>query len=342
MHSSRFLLYIRIANTSIINIRFINANEGATINPIKKLKRGRAYFMTPKQANWILVSVSMGWGLSYIFMKICIDTIPALTIVALRFGIAFIVMMLIFRKKVFHTDAKTLKYSSIVGFLLWGIFITLMYGMKHTTASTAGFLISTTVVLVPILQTFITRKLPSIKISLGVAFVTFGLALLTIGEEFTLAYGSVFCLIAAFLYAVHILITNHFAREGDTLQLGIYQLGFATLFATIGTFILETPVLPQKVIHWGAILGLAFICSAYGFVMQSIAQKYTTPESTAFLFSLEPIFAAIFAFIFLQENMGLRGYAGALIILSGVFTANATFRKRHGIKMMKEKSSIVE
>lgn len=298
--------------------------------------------MTPKQANWILVSVSMGWGMSYIFMKLVVDTIPALTIVALRFGIAFIMMMLIFRKKVLQTDARTLRYSSILGFLLWGIFITLMYGIKHTTASTAGFLISTTVILVPILQTFITRKLPSRKISLGVVFVSIGLALLTIGEDFTLALGSVLCLIAAFLYAVHIIVTNHFAREVDTLQLGIYQLGFAALFASVGTFILEVPVLPHTMIHWIAILGLTFICSAYGFVMQSIAQKYTTPESTGFLFSLEPIFAAIFAFIFLQENMGLRGYTGAIIILVGVFTATVTFRKRSDLRMMKVNNSVVK
>jgi drug/metabolite transporter (DMT)-like permease len=304
--------------------------------------RGQGVTMTPKQANWVLASVSMGWGLSYIFMKLCVDTIPALTIVALRFGIAFIAMMIIFRKKVFRVEAKTLKYSSIVGILLWGIFISLMYGIKQTTASSAGFLTSTTVILVPILQMIITRRLPSKRIIAGVTVVSLGLALLTIEEDFTFAFGSLFCLVAAFLYAVHILVTNHFSRKVDTLQLGIYQLGFATLFSAIGTFIFETPVLPQEVIHWIAILGLAIICSAYGFVMQSIAQKYTTPESTGFLFSLEPIFSAIFAFIILQENMGLKGYTGAAIILSGVFIATSTFKKRQGMPIRREKSSIVQ
>ncbi|WP_373889966.1 hypothetical protein [Neobacillus cucumis] len=41
--------------------------------------------------------------------------------------------------------------------------------------------------------------------------------------------------------------------------------------------------------------------------MQPIAYKYTTPENTGFLFSLEHIFLAIFAIIFLHENMGLQG-----------------------------------
>jgi drug/metabolite transporter (DMT)-like permease len=298
--------------------------------------------MTQKQANLILASVSMGWGTSYIFMKLCVDNISPLTIIALRFGIAFIVMLAIFYKKVIRTDVKTLKYSAIVGAVLASIFIALLYGMKNTTASSAGFLTSTTVILVPILQTFITRKLPSKKIFICVLVVTSGLGLLTIRDDFTLAFSSLFCLIAAFLYAVHIIITNHFAREVNTLQLGIYQLGFAALYGTIGTFIFEIPVLPEGMIHWSAILGLALISSAYGFVMQPIAQKYTTPESTGFLFSLEPIFAAIFAFIFLHENMGLQGYVGALLILAGVFIANAKFKKQQKFRISKGKGSFTE
>lgn len=284
--------------------------------------------MTQRQANLILATVSLAWGASYIFMKITVDVIPPITIVALRFGIAFIVMVLIFFKKIIRVDAKTLKYSAIVGALLCGIFIALMYGVKNTTASTAGFLTSTTVILVPVLQIFITRKLPSRKIVCGVLIVSTGLALLLIGDDFTIASGAYYCLVAALLYAVHIIVTNRFVREVDALQLGIYQLGFATLFATVGTFLFETPVLPASAIHWFAILGLALICSAYGFVMQPIAQKYTTPESTGFLFSLEPIFSAIFAFIFINENMGLQGYFAAMLILAGVLIANSTSKKQ--------------
>ncbi|GGG59779.1 EamA family transporter [Paenibacillus radicis (ex Gao et al. 2016)] len=56
--------------------------------------------------------------------------------------------------------------------------------------------------------------------------------------------------------------------------------------------------------------------------MQSVAQKYTTAVSVAFLFSLEPIFSAIFAFLFLKEIVGLNSYIGAVFIIMGVFIAN--------------------
>lgn len=284
--------------------------------------------MTQKQANFLLATVSIGWGTSYIFMKVLADTVSPFTVVALRFGIAFLIMIVMFNQKLISINIEILSYSAIVGVLLCGIFISLMYGMKTTSASSAGFLTSTTVILVPVLQILITRKLPRKEVIYGVITVSIGLALLTIKDDFTFALGSLLCLVAALLYGIHIIVTNYFVKKVDAFQLGIFQLGFAFLFAFIGNFIFETPVLPNGVIEWSAILGLAIICSAYGFVIQPIAQKYTTPESTGFLFSLEPVFSAVFAFIFLNENMGGQEYVGALLILSGVLIANTSFKKQ--------------
>ncbi len=285
--------------------------------------------MTQKQANLILATVSMGWGTSYIFMKLLADSVSPMTMVSLRFGIAFIVMAALFSKRIFPVNMKTLKYSMITGLLLLGIFMFLSFGMKSTTASTAGFLTSTTVILVPVLQAILNRKWPSTNISLGVIIVSIGLSLLTIGDDFALSTGSLYCLAGALFYAVHIIVTNRFIKEADPLKLGVYQLGFAAMYAAIsGIFIFDELAVPHAGMDWLAILGLALICSAYGFVMQPIAQKYTTPEMTGFLFALEPIFAAVFAFIFLEENMGLQGYAGALLVLAGVLTASINIEKK--------------
>lgn len=62
--------------------------------------------MTQKQANLILATVSMAWGTSYIFMKLGVDAIPPLTIVALRCGFAFIILAALFHKKIIKVEAK--------------------------------------------------------------------------------------------------------------------------------------------------------------------------------------------------------------------------------------------
>ena len=84
---------------------------------------------------------------------------------------------------------------------------------------------------------------------------------------------------------------DYFTKETDSFLLGIWQLGFTGLYGVIFTFLFETPSLPGSGAQWGAILGLAIICSAFGFIVQPVAQEYTSPEHTSMLFALEPVFS---------------------------------------------------
>ena len=136
------------------------------------------------------------------------------------------------------------------------------------------------------------------------------------------------CLTGAVVYAFHILLTADFTKKEDGLLLGIWQLGFAGLYGLICTMLFETPTLPAAPSQWMAVLGLALICSAFGFVAQPMAQKYTTPEHTGLLFSLEPLFSALFAFLFLQETLSAKGYFGAALMMAGVLVASASPEKK--------------
>ena len=80
----------------------------------------------------------------------------------------------------------------------------------------------------------------------------------------------------------------------------------------------EMPSLPKNPVEWGAVIGLGLVCSAYGFVVQPIAQKYASPEKIGLIFSLEPVFSAVLSFIFLHEILEIRGYVGAILILASV------------------------
>lgn len=70
-----------------------------------------------------------------------------------------------------------------------------------------------------------------------------------------------------------------------------------------------------------AILGLGILCSAVGFIFQTLAQKYTTATHTGLIFSLEPIFAAIFAVLILNESFTLKDMFGCSIVLLGLLIA---------------------
>jgi drug/metabolite transporter (DMT)-like permease len=245
--------------------------------------------MTQRKADLLIGTVSIAWGTSYLLMKFGLNGVEPFNLIALRFGFAFVITCIIFFKRVIKIDLKTIGYSALIGLILFGVFTALMYGLKTTTISSAGFLTSTTVMFVPILQSLITRKIPRLSVIAGVSVIVLEIGLLTIGDSFVIEVGSILCLLGAFLYAVHIIVTNYFVHKIDALQLGIFQLGFAALYGLIFSFIFETPTSPSTIREWVAVLGLAIVCSAFGFVVQPIAQQFTTPERTGVLFALEPV-----------------------------------------------------
>ena len=284
--------------------------------------------MTQKKADFLIALISMAWGSSYILMKLGLEGLGVFNLIALRFGIAFILTALIFTKSVLKVNLKTICCSAILGFLLFGLFTFLLMGLKTTSASSAGFLTSTAVVFVFILQILITKQRPKLPIVIGILLTICGIAMLTIKESFVFEKGSVLCILGAFSYACHIIVTNNMARKNEAVLLGIFQLGFASLYGLIFSIIFEKPSLPQNTSEWIAVLGLAFICSAFGFVMQPVAQKYTTPERTGILFSLEPVFAAVLGYIFLNEVLMAKGYIGALLVLGGVLVSGVKMKSR--------------
>lgn len=288
--------------------------------------------MSQQKADFLLFTAAFVWGSSYGFMKLGAETMPPISIAALRCLFAFFLLLPFFMKRIRKTDRDILKYSAITGFLIAGVFIGVIYGVIGTSASTAGFLISTSVIMVPILHGLYIRKMPSLPIMAGTAIVTAGLFILNGVTSITLDKGFVLCLLAAFLYALDILFTNTFVSKVDSLLLGIWQMGFAGLMAGAASLLLETPRLPSTLPEWSAILGLAVFSSAYGFTVQAGAQEYTTPERAGFIFSLEPAFAAIFAYFFLGENMGIGELTGAAFILLGVWAAGGTIRLPAWIK----------
>lgn len=277
--------------------------------------------MTIIKANLIMLLATLVWGSSYIFTKMGLGSLEEFNLIALRFLIAFVIASAIFYKRMININRKLIAYAFILGLSLFSMFAALTFGVKHTTASNAGFLISLTVIFVPILSSFILRKVPEKKVCFAAVVALIGIGLLTLNSELRLNLGDFLCILAALLYAIHMIITGTLTKEVDSLALGIWQLGFTGALGLLFSIILETPQIPQTLSSWGAVLALSILCSAFGFVAQTVSQKYITPTNTGLIFSLEPVFAAIFAFMFFNEVLTSKGYVGAALVLLGVLSA---------------------
>lgn len=277
--------------------------------------------MSQKKADSILAVVAMIWGSSYLLAKLGLEGLGIFNLMALRFGIAFLITGIIFMKRLFHVDKRTLKYGALLGATLF-LFFTLQYmGLKTTDASSAGFLISTAVVFIVILQTILTRTMPTLPVACGTGLTMLGITCLTLKGSFHMEPGSILCLSGAFAYGCHIILTSHLAKKADAVTLGILELGFCAAYGFIASIIFETPVLPATASGWIAVLGMGIGCSAIGFILQPMALRFTTAERAGILMALEPVCSAVYAFLFVHEVMSVQGYIGALFVLLGVFVS---------------------
>ncbi|WP_212976694.1 DMT family transporter [Paenibacillus azoreducens] len=283
--------------------------------------------MKQHKADLIILLVTLFWGTSYLFMKIGLDTLQPFNLILLRFGVAFIAAGCLFYKRILHASRKTIHYSLLLGSLLFGHFACITVGLRSTSTSNAGFLMSLTVIFVPILTALFMKNKPGKRIIAGIAVAVVGIGLLTLKPHTALQSGDVWCILAALLFAIHIIITGHAAKKTDSIGSGILQLGFTAFFGLIFSLLFEKPELPATTSGWMSVLALGVFCSAVGFVLQAIAQKYTSPTHTGLIFALEPVVATVCGIAFMEETITLQGYIGAVLVLLGVAFSEIDFRK---------------
>ncbi|SET34846.1 Permease of the drug/metabolite transporter (DMT) superfamily [Natronincola peptidivorans] len=285
------------------------------------------------KADLMLILVALFWGGSYILTKVGLEEIQVFNLIALRFILAFLLAAVVFYKRLATADFKTIKYAFFLAVILFSVFITATFGVKYTTVSNAGFLISLTVVLVPIISSLFLKQKPEKKVVIAICLAFVGIILLTLNEELRINKGDILCIMCALLYALHIITTGLLTADVDSVSLGVIQLGFVGLFSIAFSLSIETVKLPSSSITWFAVIFLSVFCTAIAFIVQTTAQQYTTATHTGLIFALEPVFSAVFAYIFIGETLSLRGYIGATILLVSIIVAeldfNALLSMRH-------------
>ena len=276
------------------------------------------------QADGILFLITFCWGVSYFLMDICLGEIDPFTLNAFRFIIAFIIAALLSGKKLFNVSKETLLYASLVGFLMVFVYIGATFGVKYTTISNSGFMCSLTVIFTPIMEWIVFKKKPSKKFSLVLLICITGIALLTLGKDFSLNMehikGDLLCVMCAFSYAVLLIFTEIGVKNEkvNPYQMGVFQIGITGVLNLILAFIIETPHFPETMEVWGAVAFLAVFCTGVAYVMQPIAMQYTSSGHVGVIFALEPVFSAIVAFMFAGEVLFAKQYLGGALMLFSI------------------------
>lgn len=285
--------------------------------------------MNRRKAEWLILLITIFWGSSYLFMKMGLQELSPYDVIFLRFGIAFAVSAPLLIRHRAHFNRTVLLDAVVLGLLLTALFVFLLNGLRETSSANAGFLTSLTVVFVPVIMAVKTRALPGRNVVFGLFLSLCGIGLLTLQGGFgTGGSGDALCIIGAFFYALQICYTNYAVKRSDPVLIGVLQLGVASLCGLVLAVKVETLSLPTTPTGMVAVLMLGLLCSAFGFVMQPVAQRFTSPTRTGLIFSLEPVFAAILGMVFLHEVFTLRAAVGAVLAFAGVVVSSMRQERR--------------
>ena len=275
--------------------------------------------LSRRGAELLLAGVIIARATSYLFSKLIMEGMGLFNLLGVRFLLSFLLLSLLFFKKLRHIDRKTLLAGVIMGTLYFLVMTAELSGLKRTAISTVSFLENTAIVRVPLLQAVMSRTLPKKKAVLSAAISLAGVALLTLGGSVKFGLGEVFSILAALLYASAILVTDRLTHGGiDPLLAGIVQVGTIGMLAITASFLTETPRLPVGTLEWVGIVMLAVVCTGFGFTLQPVAQSGTTADRAGMFCALNPLVASVLGVVFLHEHLAPQGILGAMLILSGI------------------------
>jgi drug/metabolite transporter (DMT)-like permease len=268
-----------------------------------------------------LVSIALIWGSTFALVKDALHDISTTLFLALRFGIATVVLATVFRKRYAAITDWQLEVQGgvLAGLFLYAGYLLQTLGLRHTTPSKSAFLTGLYIVLVPLLGAFVYKKAPGRREITGIALATVGMAMMTLERTtFRIGYGDLLTLACALAFAGHILLIGQYAGRISFEGLALLQIATAAVLAGLTFWWTEVPrvLWSSRVILVLAVTSL--LATALAFAVQSWAQQYTSPARTALIFALEPVFAGLTSFFFLGERFTARAVTGAALILAGI------------------------
>ncbi|OPJ56287.1 DMT family transporter [Alkalithermobacter paradoxus] len=287
------------------------------------------------KADLALLLVTIIWGSTFVLTKNALESLETYNFLAIRFVIAFVVSSIVFWKNMKNINKNTLKYGFLVGILLFSAYATQTIGLLYTSASKSGFITGFAVVIVPIASALLLKKLPEKESIIGVTCAIVGLALLSLDSNLKPNIGDFYTLLCAFGYAFQIILVGKYTNEVDSIAFAIIQIGTVALFSILFTFMLETPVIPSNSKAWTAILVTSVFATSGAYIVQTTMQKFTSATHTALIYSGEPVFSAIFAYILLGEILSTQGIIGSILIFVGMIISEvdlkSLFKKKEDI-----------
>ena len=277
-------------------------------------------------ATGALLLTTASWGSTFFLIKDLLERVPTLDFLAVRFAIAGLVMFAVAHRAVLALPREVLRRAVLVGGIYGTAQILQTAGLAHTAASVSGFITGMYVVCTPLLAALLLKTRITAITWGAVVLATAGLGVLTL-DGFSVGYGEALTLIAAVLYALHIVALGAWSTARDALGMSVVQLLVIAVVCLVATAP-DGIVLPDQGRDWAAIIYMALVAGALALLAQTWAQSQLSPTRTAIIMSMEPVFAAFFAVLLGGEDLTSRMLLGGAMVLAAMLVVEVGPRRK--------------
>ncbi len=265
--------------------------------------------MKQLRGSLLLLLTAMIWGAAFVAQSVGMDHVGPYTFLCFRSFLAGMVLLpvVFFRRRGRKQEApgKTLWLGGLAcGCALFFATLLQQMGLQETTAGKAGFLTAMYMVLIPIAGLFMKKK-TGLRVWGAVIVALAGMYFLCLYEDGLsgLNRGDALEMACALVFAVHILVIDHFSPRVDGVAMSCIQFFVCGILSLLGMVLFETPTLPAVMATALPIAYAGILSGGVGYTLQIVAQKDTDPTVASLIMSLESVFSLIFGWILLHEAM---------------------------------------
>ena len=270
-------------------------------------------------AKIVLFLTAMLWGSTFAIGKLAAEVFSASFIIALRFLIAGIVLLIVAYPQRKELDKKYWIDGFWMGLTLFLSYLLQVGGLAlDTSPGKSAFLCTTYSVMVPFLYWLVTKERPKLRHIVCVFLCLAGVGILSLTGGWGMSTGDLLTVASGIPCAMNIVICALVCKNRNVLLLTTIELWVVAVFAWI--FVFAGSGLPAAfpVDAVGGIVYLGLFATALCLYMQSFGLKYAEPAIGGMLLSLESVFGVIFSVIIYHEKITLRMFFGFAVIFAAI------------------------
>lgn len=281
-----------------------------------------------------LIVTAIIWGSGFVASAVSLEHYTPYQILAGRFLIGVLLLGAFFYKRLKKMTKSVVIKGAIIGLFLYVAFVLQTVGLQYTTPSKNAFLTAVNVVIVPFIALFIyKRKVNRFEI-FGATLAITGVGIISLNLSGGINIGDLLTLLCAVGFAFHIFYTAKFVKGEDPVLLTLVQMITATLLGLIVVLFKGEMNFSVETEGVQSLVYLGVFSTTIAFLLQTVAQKFTTETNAAIILSTEALWGMVFSVIILDELLTMRMVIGAVLILIAIIASETklTFLQKKSLK----------